>query len=62
MAQPIRKRLEINRRDAVTSNGGTIEFCNECPFLGYDFETLEYMCNPNDWKFGRAKGNIPVPK
>ena len=38
-----------------------IEYCNECPFLGYDFEKDIYMCSPNEWVFGRVTDKIPVP-
>ena len=44
MAQPIRKRKTVKNKPKMDG----IEYCNECPFLGYDFEKDLYMCNPND--------------
>ena len=57
MAQPIRKRKTIKNKPKMDG----IEYCNECPFLGYDFEKDLYMCNPNDWVFGKTNDKIPIP-
>lgn len=57
MAQPIRKRKQISVKPKMDG----LEYCNECPFLGYDFEKDVYMCNPNDWVFGKTNDKISVP-
>ena len=57
MAQPIRKRKNVEINPKMVG----IEYCNDCPFLGYDFEKGEYMCNPNVWMFGKTNDKIPVP-
>jgi hypothetical protein len=57
MAQPVRKR----KKTLKTEIEDGLEYCNQCPFLGYNFEKDSYMCSPNDLYFGKSD-NIPVPK
>ena len=54
MVQPIRKRKSVEIKPKMAG----IEYCNDCPFLGYDFEKGEYMCNPNVWMFGKTNDKI----
>jgi hypothetical protein len=56
MAQPIKK---CRKKKAEIKLIG-LEYCNECPFLGYNENG--YICNPNDYIFGNVRGKIPVPK
>lgn len=61
MAQPIRKRKTVKVTvDSIKGTGRGLDFCNECPFLGYNENG--YICNPNDYIFGKVNGKIDVPK
>lgn len=56
MPQPIKKQ----RKTKVDNPISGFDYCNDCPFLGYQ-ENDVYICSPNDYVFGKVKGNIPVP-
>lgn len=59
MAQPIRKRKIVEKEDNIIhGTGDGIDYCDECPFLGY--ENGKVKCMPNDIVFKKKK-NIPVP-
>lgn len=55
MGQPIKK----SRKHKVVLTG--LDYCNECPFLGMDMND-NWVCNPNDYVFGKTNDKIPVPK
>lgn len=54
MAQPIKK---CRRKKAEIKLIG-LEYCNECPFLGYNENG--YICNPNDYDMRAGKPTISM--
>jgi hypothetical protein len=44
-----------------TTNNDGLDFCNQCPFFGYDKKKKVFVCAPNDLIMGKTD-NIPVPK
>ena len=57
MAQPIRKRKQITVKPKMEG----FDYCDECPFLGYNYEKNAWMCNPSDYVFNKTTERISVP-
>lgn len=57
MGQPIKKS---RKKPPVEGKVVGIDYCNECPFLGMDMNN-NWICNPNDYVFGKTNNKIPVP-